>query len=536
MSVAAAAVALSASRIFPQSSQGLDAHIDIVPAEPIGPIAPQIYGQFIEQLGGVIYDGVWVGESRSIPNDRGVRKAFIDAMREIKAPVLRWPGGCFADSYDWRDGIGADRPQRSAYWGQEDTNRFGTHEFMYTCRAIGCEPYLGGNLRSLPAKDLYQWVEYCNAPAGIGNDLAQRREKNGSREPFNVRYWGIGNESWGCGGEMTPEEYAASYRRTVAFLPQYGGRNLDLVAVGPNGHDLDWTRRLLKALNGRFPWGLSTHYYVSGGSNLSVDGDALVFSEDEFYLVLARANMMDKILCDQWAALQELDDNHKVKFVVDEWGASNGSSTQIGPQYKLSQIPTMRDALVTAITLDVFHHHADKVAMACVAQTINCLHSLMLAREDEFIITPIFHVFKMYSAHMGAQSIRTEFSAPSITNRLAQDTAQNKWGVVGYMAPNSTLPGLSGSASIRGKHLTLTVVNSNIHKPLTTGIFIRDRVVKEITGSALDTLDIHAHNTFENPTVVQIGQIANARLRREGEAFVYTFPPASVTAFTLTLS
>jgi len=210
-SFAATAAALSGARTLSQSSALTDARIDVLPTEPIGTIEPQIYRHFIEQLGGVIYDGVWVGEDSRIPNDHGVRQAFIEVMREIKAPVLRWPGGCFADSYDWRDGIGSHRAQRAAYWNQEDSNRFGTHEFMHTCKAIGCEPYLGGNLRSLPARDFYQWIEYCNASAGMGNDLAAQRERNGSREPFDVKYWGVGNESWGCGGEMTPEEYAEAY-------------------------------------------------------------------------------------------------------------------------------------------------------------------------------------------------------------------------------------------------------------------------------------------------------------------------------------
>src|SRR5882757_10573179 len=197
--LAASVVALRGSNLLAQATQA-DARIDILPAEPIGTISPEIYSHFIEQLGGVIYDGVWVGEGSKIPNENGIRKAFIDTMRAVKAPVLRWPGGCFADSYDWRDGIGpaAKRPQRSAFWDQEDTNRYGTHEFMETCKAIGCQPYLAADLRSLPARDFYQWIEYCNAPAS-SNSLANERATNGDKEPFDVQYWGVGNESWGCG-------------------------------------------------------------------------------------------------------------------------------------------------------------------------------------------------------------------------------------------------------------------------------------------------------------------------------------------------
>ena len=376
--LAGAAVALRGSRLQSQSAKAVDATITILPDEPIGTIAPEIYGHFIEQLGGVVYDGVWVGEGSKIPNERGVRKAFLDMMRSIKAPVLRWPGGCFADSYDWRDGLGSHRPQRAAFWSQEDTNRYGTHEFMFTCQAIGCQPYLAADVRSLPAKDFYQWVEYCNAPAGIGNALAAERERNGSREPFNVKFWGVGNESWGCGGDMTPEEYAHAYRQYAAWLPHYGSgasARYDLVGVGPNGYDLDWTRRLFPALNGHLPWGLSTHYYVSGDAKRFASGDAVNFSEAEYYDLLARATSMNRILNDHWLEMQGADPGHRTRFVVDEWGAWYGSGTRLGERYNLSQMPTQRDALLSGLTLDIFHRNAEKVAMACVAQTINCLHS-----------------------------------------------------------------------------------------------------------------------------------------------------------------
>ena len=270
-SIAATALALRGSHVFAQSAQ-VDAHIDISPSEPIGTISPEIYSHFIEHLGGVIYDGVWVGEDSKIPNMGGLRKDFIDTMKAIKAPVLRWPGGCFADSYDWHDGLGAraKRPARTAFWNQQDSNGYGLHEFMRTCRAIGCKPYLAANVRTQPARDFYQEIEYCNAPAGeiasnsaapaAPNGLAAQRAANGDREPFNVDLWGVGNESWGCGGNMTPEEYAAEYRRFTAWTPSYSKTPLRFVAVGPNGDDVDWTSRLFKALygnpEGRHLWGL----------------------------------------------------------------------------------------------------------------------------------------------------------------------------------------------------------------------------------------------------------------------------------------
>jgi len=354
-SLAAAAVALNGSVSLAQSTQA-DAYIDILPAEPIGTISDEIYGHFIEHLGGVIYDGVWVGEGSKIANVNGVRKSFIDMMRDVQAPVLRWPGGCFADSYDWHDGIGPrnKRPARTAFWKQQDNNQYGLHEFMHTCKAIGAKPYLAANLRTEPARDFYQEIEYCNAPAGdvpsnsaapaAPNALAAQRAANGDTAPFDVDLWGVGNESWGCGGNMTPEEYAAEFRRYTAWTPDYG-KPLRFVAVGPNGDDIDWTTRLFKALYGnperRHLWGLSIHYYTSGSPTKFADGDALKFNDDEYYDLLTRGGLMDKVITDTWTAVTNASPNSLangrsagfgVKLVVDEWGAWYGKGTELAPE------------------------------------------------------------------------------------------------------------------------------------------------------------------------------------------------------------
>jgi alpha-N-arabinofuranosidase len=311
--LAGSALALAPRTALPQAAQA-EARIDIFPTETIATIAPEIYGHFIEHLGGVIYDGVWVGEKSKVANVGGIRKAFIDTLREIKAPVLRWPGGCFADSYDWHDGIGpADRrPQRTAFWGQEDTNQFGLHEFMATCRAIGCQPYLAADLRTLPARDFYQLIEYCNAPSTPNaethevNTLASIRARNGSPEPFNVRYWGVGNETWGCGGAQTPDEYGELYRRFTEWLPKYpdGVNQLRLIACGANGDDAPWTAGVIKSIGaGHAPFGFSTHYYTSGDAKKFAGGDALDFDEPVYYDMLARAAFMERIINDSWAAL-----------------------------------------------------------------------------------------------------------------------------------------------------------------------------------------------------------------------------------------
>lgn len=546
--LATSALALTGPAVFSQTAPlSVDASIQIFPAEPIATIQPEIYGHFIEHLGGVIYDGVWVGERSRVANHKGIRKAFIDAMRGIKAPVIRWPGGCFADSYDWRDGIGpADkRPQRTGFWSQQDTNEYGLHEFMETCRTIGAEPYLAADIRSLPARDFYQFIEYCNAPStpiqlgpgqGAGvNALAALRAKNDSPDPFRVRYWGVGNETWGCGGNQTPEEYGGEYRRYSNWLPMFEGQEeLCLIACGANGDDVRWTQGVIKAINGQTPFGFSTHYYTSGTKDAFASGDALQFDEPKYYDLLARAAYMERIITDNWSALGEVDRNHRTRIVMDEWGAWYGSGTRLSPHYNLSQQSTMRDALLAGITLDTFQRHAEKVAMANVAQTINCLHSLMLAEGDQFTLTPTYHVFKMYMGHMGGTSLRTEFAADSITNTIAQTTVVGSESSAGSIGAARHLAGLSGSASIKGKVLTLSIVNPHLHDAVTSDIAIAGASIASATGSVLVSADVHAHNDFAHPNTVhpeiaRLGAPSGGRL-------IYTFPAASVTALTLLLA
>jgi alpha-L-arabinofuranosidase len=560
--LAASALAFRTNPLFSQSTQ-VDAHIEVLPDEPIGVISPEIYSHFIEQLGGVIYDGVWVGENSKIPNQGGIRTSFIDMMRAVQAPLLRWPGGCFADSYDWHDGLGPvdKRPARAGFWNQQDSNHYGLHEFMRTCRLIGCKPYLAANVRSQPARDFYQEIEYCNAPAGDlpsnsaapaePDALATLRAANGDREAFNVDLWGVGNESWGCGGNMTPEEYAAVFRRYTTWVPSYGDP-LRFVAVGPNGDDVDWTTRLFRALYAnperRHLWGLSIHYYTSGSAARFADGDALRFSDDEHYDLLTRGSLMEKIITDHWSAMGNLPGQPKsagqphVKLVVDEWGAWYGKGTTIGPEYNLSQQSTMRDALLAAITFDIFQRNADKVGIAAVAQSVNCLHSLMLAQGDKVTLTPTFDIFKMYLPHRGAQAVRAEFTAPAIPNPLGNTPVPvggNSY--IGAVAPLKTLAGLSGSASLAakgtssdsGKLLTLSVVNPQLTRPMTTEIAVRGAGVASATGTVLASHDIHDHNDFAHPDAVKaVAAVVNPPT---GGKLQHTFPPASVTTLQITL-
>jgi alpha-N-arabinofuranosidase len=524
------------------SQQSAESRIEILTGESIGTIAPELYGHFAEHLGGVIYDGIWVGEKSKIPNIGGIRKSLVDAMKKIKPGLVRWPGGCFADSYNWRDGVGpkAQRARHTNFWHDAgewpkdapdgpwkyETNQFGTDDFLRFCRLVGAEGYIAANLRSLSAKDFYEWVEYCNSPAG-STTAADVRGASGEREPFNVRYWGVGNESWGCGGNFTPEEYAAEYRRFTAWVPNYGLK-LAFVGAGPNGGDLDWTRRFFTRLNERRAlgsmWGWALHHYswnVSGGRTSDWrqgKGDALNYSEEEWYELLNQADQMETLITSHWNVMGEIDRAHRVKLVVDEWGAWYKPGTEANNTHLLGQQSTMRDAVLAGLTLDTFHRHADKVGAASVAQLVNCLQGLFIAHEEKFALTPTYHVFDMYSAHQRANAIRTIVSSPPVSYTRNGQPA--------------TLRGLMGSASLQDRQLVLTVTNADLKTPRATEIAIRGATIKAIRGMSLTAGDIHEHNSFEDPNRVAPKEV---RIAQTGNPFVYSFPPASVTRLDITL-
>jgi alpha-N-arabinofuranosidase len=511
-----------------------DAHVEVLLDEPIGTIAPEIYGHFTEHLGGVIYDGVWVGEGSKVPNVGGVRRALADALRVIKPSVIRWPGGCFADSYDWRDGVGprARRPRRTNFWIDDprykdlgivpatyDPNEFGTSEFLRFCRLVGAQPYLAVNVRSLPARAFWEWLEYCNSPAG-STSWADIRAAGGDRNPFGVVYWGVGNESWGCGGNFTPEGYASEYRRFVTWsVPQYGV-DLRFVASGPNGGDLEWTRRFFAAMAERGSldrvWGWALHHYCSAGD---AGADAVAFDDRGWYELLASADRMEGLVTAHWQAMRQADREHRVKLVVDEWGAWHRTAPLVDPSHLFESQSTIRDALVAGLTLDTFNRHADKVAMANVAQLVNCIHSLFFAHQAQFVVTPSYHVFAMYAAHQGATSVRTLWSAPRVSWTDKQGAAQGLWG-------------LNGSASLRQKTLTLTVTNPSLTEARETEIALRGGAAQSVRATTLAAHTVHDVNTFTAPNSVAP---TSADVPAPGGTFVYTFPPASVTKLEIVL-
>jgi len=531
------AVALGSAGYARQTQE--DSRIEVILDEPGAIIAPEIYGHFVEHLGGVVYDGIWVGENSTIANIGGLRKSLIDALKRVKPGMIRWPGGCFADQYDWRDGVGPrdKRPRRTNFWVDDgawpananrkgpqsyDPNAFGTAEFVHFCEQTGAQPYFAANLRSLPAEELYRWLEYCNSPAGT-TTWSDVRSADGHPEPINVKYWGVGNESWGCGGEFDPEDYASELRRYSAWMPKYGV-DLRVIGSGPNDNEYSWTRRCFSKLarDGHVHgiWGWAAHHYAwntTGKSKAewnSGKGDALHFDAEQYYSILRSADETEAIIEGHWEVMAEHDPQHHVKLVVDEWGAWYAAGTEPFAEALLGQQNTMRDAVVAGLTLDIFNRHAEKVGMASVAQLVNCLQSLFLAHEDKFCLTPTYHVFDMYVAHQGGQSIRTMVSAPHVSY---------SWNGV-----PASLRGLSSSASLKGKTLTLTVTNPLIDTVRETEIVLRGGKIQAVSGQMLSASDVHAHNSFESPNAVEPKRLLNARSR-------FTLPAASVTQLEIAL-
>lgn len=537
----------SAALIAPKAmyAQAADSRVEILINEPIGTINPNLYSHFVEHLGAVVYDGIWVGEKSKIPNIGGIRKDLVDHLAKLKPGVIRYPGGCFADQYDWRDGIGPreKRPSRVNFWADTtykapkayqdvkdgpqkyEPNWFGTDEFIKFCQLVGAKPYLAANLRSLGVSEFMQWLEYCNAPAGV-TTLSTQRAANASKDPYNVQLWGVGNESWGCGGDFTPEEYATEFRRFTAWLPTYGVK-LQLVGSGPNGGDLGWTRKFFTKLtekgngmlNRMYGWAL--HYY----SGTTGKGDARVYDENEWYDLIARSDRMDGLVREHWQVMGEIDRDHRVKLIVDEWGAWHNQDADMPPAYLYAYAGTLRDALISGLNLDTFQRHADKVVMSNPAQLVNTIHSLFHTYEDKFLCTPNYHVFEMYMPHAGATAVRTQFTSPEVSfsrfDAAKKEIPTKFWG-------------LNGSASINGKTITLTAVNPDAKNGRETEINIGGAKIVAATARVLSSNDIHARNSFESPNAL-VPRNENVTVGAGGR-LVYKFAPASVTRLTLTIA
>jgi alpha-N-arabinofuranosidase len=495
--------------------------ITVVLNEPIAIIRPELHGQFAEHLGGCVYGGLWVGEDSKIPNDGGLRLDVLEALKKISIPVLRWPGGCFADDYHWEDGIGprADRPRRfNAWWGHDvEDNSFGTHEFLRLCKLLNARAYLAGNVGSGTPREMKQWVEYCSFSGDT--TLVRQRKANGHAEPFDVPYWGIGNESWGCGGSMCPEDYASAYKRFSTFVSTFcrdpTNMPLQLIACGPNGNNLDWTRRFFKKA-GTFGndcqiHGFAAHYYSRDWTKPITTGTATEFTQDQWYELLHLGTAIEQLILDQRACLDEFDPQRKIGLILDEWGTWH-PPTPGTPANHLWQQNTLRDALLAAMTLDTFNRHADKVIMANIAQVVNVLQAMVLTDGDRMIRTPTYHVFDLYQSHQGGMSVRVEVDSREVRFAVG-DTTQ-------------TLPAVSASASIKGRQLTLSMVNNHTRFPAEMQIDLRGGSLSEMTIDTLADEDLTAHNTFDLPDalVPRREQSASA-----GTKWTQILPPASVT-------
>ena len=415
--------------------------ITINPDRSIGRINRNLYGHFSEHLGRCIYNGIFVGKDSPIPNVNGMRTDVVEALKAIKIPVLRWPGGCFADEYHWQDGIGPQETRKrmvNTNWGHVvEDNSFGTHEFLELCRQLGCEPYINANVGSGTVREMAEWVEYLNSEGD--STVVRQRWANGRKAPWGVKYWGVGNESWGCGGCMRPEYYADEYRRYQTFCRNYGENKLFRIACGPNSGDYEWTEVLMKRA-GTLMDGLTLHYYTTTGKTWEDKGPARDFSREVYYEMLQKAGRMEELVSGHSQIMDRYDPDHKVGLIVDEWGAWHQVEEGTNPGF-LYQQNTMRDAMVAAITLNIFNRHCDRVIMANLAQTVNVLQSVILTEGDKLVKTPTYHVFDLYKAHQDAAAADCFVETDKV--------GEGVWG----------LDRITASASVKDGVVTLTAAN-----------------------------------------------------------------------------
>jgi alpha-N-arabinofuranosidase len=454
----------------------------VVANNPGTVISKDIYGHFSEHLGRCIYEGLWVGLNSKIPNSYGIRNDVLFALREIKVPNLRWPGGCFADTYHWRDGIGPQEKRASivnTHWGGvTEDNSFGTHEFMKLTELLDCDAYINGNVGSGTVREMAEWVEYLTSDSD--SPMTKLRKENGREQPWKVKYWAIGNENWGCGGNMTAEFYTDVMRQFSTYLNNYGGNRLYRVACGPSDYNVAWTETLMKdpASRGRFQ-GLSIHYYsVPDGWNTS-KGSATNFDENRWFRTM-RANLqMDEVIKGHEAIMDRYDPQKNKGLVVDEWGNWYDVEPGTNPGF-LYQQNTLRDALTAAIHLNIFNQHAERVRVANLAQMVNVLQSVILTKDDKMVLTPTYHVFRMFRVHQEAQLLKTDLRCED------------------YAFGDRKIQALSASASVdKSGKVHISLANLNPNKPIVVTCPVIGEIYKKITGEVLTADAMNAMNTFE---------------------------------------
>jgi alpha-N-arabinofuranosidase len=493
------------------------ARLTIHADQPKETIAPEIYGHFAEHLGRCIYDGIWVGEDSSIPNVGGVRTDVMEALKALNIPVLRWPGGCFADEYHWREGIGPSgkRPGMvNTHWGMvTETNAFGTHEFLDLCELLGCQAYVAGNVGSGTVEEMQDWVEYMTFD-GV-SQMADLRRANGREKPWKVKYFGVGNENWGCGGNMTPEYYSDLYKRYATYVRDYPGNRIVKIACGPGGIDYTWTEVVMKNCHQRMD-ALAQHYYVRGTGSWGHNqkGSATQFDEKEWFALMKNTLEVDEVITKVSQIMDKYDQQKRIGLFVDEWGTWWDGEPGTNPGF-LYQQNTLRDALSAGIFLNVFNNHSDRVRMGNIAQTVNVLQSMILTEGDKMILTPTYHIFEMYKVHQGA-------------GRLPADLTCDD-----YTLDSQKIPALHVSAS-KGKDgaVYVSVCNLNPNTPADLECDLQGMKVGSVTGRVLTADTMQAHNTFDNPSAVKPAPLNGIKVQ-DGKA-VISLPARCVAVLKIT--
>jgi alpha-N-arabinofuranosidase len=472
-------------------------------------ISKHIYGHFSEHLGHCIYGGYWVGEDSPIPNTRGIRNDVVKALKDISIPNLRWPGGCFADEYHWMDGIGtrSERPKMvNTHWGGvTEDNSFGTHEFLDLCEQLGCEPYISGNLGSGTVEEMSKWVEYITFDGE--SPMSNLRKQNGREKPWKVKFWGIGNESWGCGGNMTPDHYSDLYRRYATYCRNYGDNRLYKIACGANEADYNWTETVMKNVGGRMQ-GLSLHYYTIPTKNWSKKGSATQFDEAEYFNTISNTLFMEELLTKHSTIMDRYDPQKRIGLITDEWGIWTDVESGTNPGF-LYQQNTLRDAILAGINLNIFNAHCDRVKMTNIAQTVNVLQAVILTDKEKMLLTPTYWVYYLYKVHQDATLLPIAFACDK------------------YELNGKRMDAVSVSASkdASGK-IHITLVNIDPNKAQSIESELRGITVKNVSGKILTAAKINDYNTFEQPNTVSVKDFKEAKLSKG--VLTITLPAKSV--------
>jgi len=478
-------------------------------------ISKHIYGHFAEHLGKCIYGGFYVGENNTkIPNTDGIRTDVVDALKKLKVPNLRWPGGCFADTYHWKDGIGAKekRPTIVNTWwgGVTENNSFGTHDFLNMCEMLGAEPYLAGNMATGTVQEMADWNQYVNF-AGE-SPMSKLRRENGRNEPWKVRFWGIGNEAWGCGGNMKPEYYANEYRKYATFMSDWTNTNgIFRIASGANSADYNWTEVLMKDISRNLLEGVALHHYSV--INWNKKGPATDFSAEQYFQTMKSAYFMEELINKHTAIMDKYDPQKKIALVVDEWGGWYDVEPGTNPGF-LYQQNTMRDAMIAGLTLNIFNNHCDRVRMANLAQAINVLQAVILTNEEKMLLTPTYYVLEMYNVHQDAELLPLDIKSADFT-----------YG-------NDKLPAVSGSASKDKKGIThISLTNIDASKAQDVTVTIDGTKYKTASGRILTSGKLQDYNSFENPGKIKPAEFKGASLK--GNQLQVKLPPYSVVMLEL---